>query len=98
MKLGPFFFDTKEIFLMLAALLIAVAMYFKWPLWQFQAESLLVLVIMFLTLKGLLPSTHNEVFFLHALVTIVLTLFFPLFQVLLFYAITFFIFKVVKLI
>jgi hypothetical protein len=98
MRIGPFFFDSKEIFLVLAAVLLSVAFYFKWPLWQFQPEDLLVLVIIFLILKGLLPSVHNEVFFLHAIVAIVLTLFLPLFQVILFYAITFFIFKIMKLI
>jgi len=98
MRIGPFFFDSKEIFLMIAAVFIGIAFYFKWPLWEFQAEELLVLVVIFLILKGLLPSVHNEVFFLHALVTIILTLFFPLFQVLLFYTITFFAFKIVRLI
>src|SRR3989338_3622083 len=97
MRLGPFFFDSKEIFLILASALLAVAFYFKWPLWEFQPEDLLVLVVLFLILKGLLPSVHNEVFFLHAIVTVALTLFFPIFQILIFYAVTFFIFKMLKL-
>lgn len=98
MRIGPFFFDSKEIFLVLAAILAGVAYYFKMPLWQFRAEDLCVLILVFLILKGLLPSIHNEVFFLHAIVAVILTLFLPLFQVLLFYCITFFIFKAVKLI
>lgn len=98
MRIGPFYFDTKEIFLVIAAIIVGLAMYFDWPLWYFEAEELLVLTIVFLILKGLLPSVHNEAFFLHALVTIILSIFFPMLQVALFYAITFALLKAVKVI
>ncbi|HJZ23443.1 hypothetical protein A3H80_01465 [Candidatus Roizmanbacteria bacterium RIFCSPLOWO2_02_FULL_37_19] len=98
MYLGPFYFDTKEIFLLLAAIFIGAAVYFNWPLWEFDKPTLLTLTIIMLILKGLLPSLHNEAFFLHAIAAIFLTLFLPLFQVLLFYFITFFLLKAVKVI
>lgn len=98
MKIGPFYFDTKELFLVLAAVLLAVSLYFAWPLWQFDGRELLTLTIIFLITKGLLPSVHNEVFLLHALVTVLLTLFVPFFQVILFYALTFVCLKALKVI
>lgn len=96
MKLGPFYFDTKELFLILAAILLSVSMHFGWGLWEFDRQELLTFTILFLLTKGLLPSIHNEAFLLHALVTIILTLFIPFFQVLLFYMITFALFKALK--
>jgi len=98
MRIGPFYFDSKEIFLVVAALLLSAALYFHINLMFFEPQALLTLVVIFLILKGLLPSIHNEAFFLHAIVTIFLTLFLPLFQVLLFYAVTFVFFKVLRVI
>jgi hypothetical protein len=98
MRIGPFFFDTKELFLIFAIILLAAALYFNIQLLFFEPQSLLTLAVIFLILKGLLPSIHNEAFFLHAIVTILLTMFLPLFQVLLFYAVTFVFFKALKVI
>ncbi len=98
MRLGPFFFDTKELFLILAILLLAGSLYFHIDIHFFDQKSLLTLAVIFLLLKGLLPSVHNEAFFIHAIVTIFLTLFLPLFQVLLFYAVTFAFLKILKVI
>lgn len=98
MRIGPFFFDTKELFLFFAIVLLAGALYFNINLLFFEPKNLLTLAVIFLILKGLLSSTHNEVFFFHALVTIFLTLFLPLFQVLLFYTVTFIFFKAAKVI
>src|SRR3989338_6436988 len=98
MYLGPFYFDTKELFLIIAALFLGAALYFGWPLWEFDARELLTLTILILLTKGLLPSIHNEAFFLQAIVTVILTLFLPFFQVILFYFITFFLLIVIKVI
>jgi len=98
MYLGPFYFDTKEIFLILAAVLIGLAMYFGWPLYWFNARTLLLLVILMLITKGLLPAIHNEAFFILALVTIFLSLYLPLFQLVLFYFISFGMFRLMKVI
>jgi len=98
MYLGKFYFDTKELFLLLGIALLLLSIFFKWDLWRFDQKTLLTLAIVMLLLKGLLPSIHNEAFFMHAVVTVLLTLFLPMFQVLLFYFITFFIFRVMKII
>jgi len=98
MYLGPFYFDTKEIFLMLAAILVGLAMYFGWPLYWFNARTLLLLIILMLLTKGLLPAIHNEAFFILALVTVFLSLYLPLFQIILFYFISFGLFRLMKVI
>lgn len=98
MYLGPFYFDTKELFLILAAVLIGLAWIFGWPLWWFDKRVLLTLVIIVLFTKGLLPSIHNEAFFILTLVTVFLTLYLPIFHVVLFYFICFLLFRVLKVI
>jgi hypothetical protein len=98
MYIGPFYFDTKEIFLILAAILLGVAMFLGWPLWWFDKRALLTLVILVLFTKGLLPSIHNEAFFILAIVAIFLTLYLPIFQVVLFYFLSFLMFRVLKVI
>lgn len=98
MYLGPFYFDTKEIFLIIAAIFIGLAMYFGWSLWWFDKRSLLTLTIIILITKGMLPSIHNEAFFILALVAIFLTLYLPIFQVFIFYILSFLIFRLLKVI
>ena len=98
MYLGPFYFDTKEIFLILATILLGLASFFGWPLWWFDRRALLTLVILLLITKGLLPSIHNEAFFILAIVAIFLTLYLPIFQVVLFYFISFLVFRLLKVI
>lgn len=98
MYIGPFYFDTKEVFLILAAILVGFAMYFGWSVWWFDKRMLLTLIILMLLTKGLLPAIHNEAFFILAIVTIFLTLYLPIFQVILFYFISFLLFRVLKVI
>ena len=98
MYIGPFYFDTKEIFLIVAALLLGLAMYFGWNLWWFDRRTLFTLVILMLVTKGLLPSVHNEAFFILAIISIFLTLYLPVFQVVLFYFVSFLFFRLLKVI
>jgi hypothetical protein len=98
MYLGPFYFDTKEIFLIIAAILLGVAHFMGWPLWWFDKRVLLTLAILILFTKGLLPSIHNEAFFVLAIVTIFISLYLPIFQVVLFYFISFLMFRLLKVI
>lgn len=98
MYLGPFYLDTKEIFLILAALLIATASFFGWSLYWFDRRTLLTIVILMLITKGLLPSIHNEAYFVLAIVTIFLTLFLSIFHVILFYFLSFLLFRLLKVI
>jgi len=98
MYIGPFYFDTKEIFLILAAILLGLAMFFGWSLWWFDKRALLTLAILMLMTKGLLPSIHNEAFFILAIVTIFISLYLPIFQVVLFYFVSFLMFRLLKVI
>lgn len=98
MYLGPFYFDTKEIFLILAAILVGFASYFGWGLYWFEGKTLLTLIVLMLITKGLLPAIHNEAFFILALVTIFLSLYLPIFQLVLFYFISFGFFRLLKVI
>ncbi len=79
MYLGPFYFDTKEIFLILAAILTGLAIAFSWPLLWFDSRVLLTLIILILVTKGLLPAIHNEAFFILVIVTIFLSLYLSFF-------------------
>jgi len=98
MYIGPFYFDTKEIFLILASFLLGLAMFFNWPLWWFDKTSLFTLVILILITKGLLPAIHNEAFFTLAIVAIFLTLYLPIFQIILFYFLGFIFFRLLRVI
>src|SRR3990167_4861998 len=98
MYLGPFYFDTKEIFLILASILIGLAMFFNWPIIWFNPKILLTLIVLILVTKGLLPAIHNEAFFILAIVTIFLTLYLPFFQIILFYFISFTLFRLLRVI
>ena len=98
MYIGPFYFDTKEIFLILAAVLLGLAWWLGWPLWWFDKRALLTLVILMLFTKGLLPSIHNEAFFILGIVTIFISLYLPIFQVVLFYFLSFLMFRLLKVI
>ena len=98
MYIGPFYFDTKEIFLILASVILTLAWVLGWPLWWFDKRVLLTLTVLLLITKGLLPSIHNEAFFILAIVTIFLSLYLPIFQVVLFYFISFLMFRVMKVI
>ncbi len=98
MYIGPLYFDTKEIFLILSAIILGLAMFFGWSIWWFDKRALLTLVILILFTKGLLPSIHNEAFFILALVSVFLTLYLPIFQVILFYFLSFLIFRLIKVI
>ncbi len=98
MYLGPFYFDIKEILLILTAAIIAVALYFHIELYLFNSKALFTILILILITKGLLPAIHNEAFFILAIITIFLTLYLPVFQVVLFYFITFLLFRVLRVI
>jgi hypothetical protein len=98
MYLGPFYFDTKEIFLILAAIFIGIAMILNLPLYWFDQQALLLLVILILITKGLLPSIHNEAFFIIALICIFATLYFNIFQIVIFYFLSFAFFRLFRVI
>jgi hypothetical protein len=98
MNIGPFYFDKKELFLLVAIVLLGCALYFGWPLWVFKAQTLLTLSVIILLTKGLLRSINNDAFFFHVLTTLALAIFLSTFQVILFYLVTFVLFRLLKVI
>lgn len=98
MYLGPFYFDIKEVILILLTILIGVALLLGWNLYSFDKRALLTVLILILITKGLLPAIHNEAFFILAVVAIFLTLYLPAFQIILFYFISFLLFRLFKVI
>lgn len=98
MYIGPFYFDTKELFLILCCVLLSVAIFFGWDVQWFDKKVLLTLTIIILLTKGLLPAIHNEAFFFLALASILLTFYLPVFYVILFYFLTFVFFRFLRVI
>lgn len=82
--LGKFYFEKKDLFLILAILLLWGTIHFSYPLPLFDPQNLLILTVVFLLAKGLILPTHDTAVFTTFLVALLLTIFFPLFKVLLF--------------
>lgn len=98
MYLGPFYFDTKELFLILLTFLLGIAMAMGWNLLWFDTKNLFTMTVIILFTKGLLPAIHNEAFFMVAIVAVLLTLYIPIFQVVLFYFLSFVLFRLLRVI
>lgn len=89
MYLGLFYINTKELFLILAVILLFLALKFGWSIYWFDKRELFFLVFLMLVTKGLLPAIQNEAFFIMAIAAIFLTLYLTIFQVLIFYLLSF---------
>lgn len=98
MYIGPFYFDIKEIGLILISFVVGLALFFNLDMYMFDKRALLTILLLILITKGLLPAIHNEAFFILAIVTIFLTLYLPVFQIVLFYFISFLLFRLLKVI
>ncbi len=96
MYLGPFYFESKDLFFILAAILLGIAMYFDWPLWSYSGSTLLTLAILMLITRGLIRSADNAIFYYHAIMTLILAIFFPFLQVILFYCAGLVLFRLFK--
>lgn len=98
MFIGPFYFDSKELFLLFAAAILFVARFVGWaPVW-FDADKLLTLLLLIIIVKGLVPGVHNQAFFVVSVVALIATLYLSLPQVLLFYLFTFLFLKIFRVI
>jgi len=98
MRLGPFYFDTKEVVLFLSAIFVGIAYFLNWNIPFFETQTLLVLIVVMLITKGLLPGLHNESHFIIGVTALLLTFYLPLFQVLIFYFLSLILLKVFKII
>ena len=96
--LGQFYFDKRDIFILLAIVLLLAGYQFGFPLPYFSYQNLLFLTLLFLLAKGFLLSTYDSALFITFFTACVLTLFLPLFQVLLFLLLAFFFLRLFKVI
>ena len=97
-NLGKFYFSKKELFLLLASVLLFVIMQFNFTVSFFNPFNLLVLTVFTLLAKGFFTTTNDSVLFIIFLASIFLTLYMPMFQVVLFYALSFVFLKVFRVI
>lgn len=96
--LGKFYFEKKDFFLILAILSLLGTIHFSYPLPLFDSKNLLVLTILFLLAKGVVLPTHDTAVFTAFLVALFLTLFFPLFKVLIFLVFAFIFLRLTKVV
>ncbi len=98
MYLGPLYINTKELFLIFAVFLLALALRFGWNLNWFNTKTLLIVVLFLLVTKTAIATIQNEAFLMLALVAIFLTLYFSIFQIMIFYLVSVALFRWLKLI
>lgn len=96
--IGQFYFDKKDLFLILAILLLLAGNATGYPLPFFNYQYLIFLTLIFILAKGFLPPTIDSVLLILFLVSALLTLFYPLFQVLIFIVLSFVFLKLAKII
>jgi len=96
--LGKFYFDKRDLFIILVIGLLLAGFQLGYPLPYFQYQNLIVLSLLFLLGKGFLLTTYDSILFVTFLTAITLTLFVPLFQVLLFLVLAFIFLRFLKVI
>lgn len=82
--IGQFYFDKRELFLLLALILLGIAIYLNYPIPVFIPQQLFVLLLLLLLSKAIIPSAKDTPIFLTFLVSLFLTLILPFFSVILF--------------
>ena len=96
MKIGPFYIDTKELFLIALVILLLVLRFFGVSVMWLDGDEMILLAVLFLLIKGMLPAIHNETMLLLAIISIFLSLYLSAFQVLVFFLVTFFFFRLFR--
>lgn len=96
--IGQFYFDKRELFLILGIIVLGIIIYFNYPIPLFRPQQLFVLLILLLITKAIIPSTKDAPLFLVFLTAIILTLFVPFFTIVVFVFIALFILKILRVI
>jgi len=94
--LGHFYIDKRDLFIVLAVVLLLLGNYFHYPLPYFEYKNLIILAILFLFAKGFLLTAYDSALFATFLTATILTLFFPLLQVLYFLSLSFIFLRLFK--
>lgn len=97
-NIGKFYFNKKELFLLIAAVLIFFVMRSNYTISFFDPFDLLVLTVFTLLVKGFFTSTNDSPLLIIFLFAIFLTLYIHLFQVIIFYFLSFVFLKVLRVI
>jgi len=96
--IGQFYVGKRDIFLLMGAILLVIALYLHYPIPYFDTQNLLILFILAFFTKGLLLPTHDSAVFLTFLLAVFLTLFIPLLEVLFFLVLSFLFLRLTKVI
>jgi hypothetical protein len=94
--IGQFYFDKRDLFLLSALLALGIIIHFDFPLPLFNPKNLLVLTLLIFISKGTILPAHDAVVYVTFLSAMFLTLFFPLFKVLLFLVFAFLFLRLTK--
>jgi len=96
--LGQFYFDKRDLFIILGLVLLVGAWYFKFLIPFFSYTDLFVIILIFLLAKGILLPASDSLLFLLFFSGLILLFFFPLIQVVFFLFIAFLLFRLLKII
>ena len=96
--IGQFYFDKRDLFIVLAVGLLLAGFHFQYPLPYFQYQNLIILSLFFLLAKGFLLASYDSSLFAVFLAAIILTLFLPLLQVFYFLGLAFVFLRILKVI
>ena len=94
--LGKFYFDKRDLFIILTIILLLAGFKLNYPLPYFEYKNLIILSLLFLLGKGFLLTSYDSSLFTTFLIAIILTLFLPLLQVLYFLALSFIFLRLFK--
>src|SRR3989344_8288107 len=97
-NIGRFYFNKKELFLLVAAVLLFIIMRSNYTISFFNPFELLVLTVFTLLAKCFFTSTNDTPLLIVFLFAIFLTLYIPLFQIIIFYILSFVFLKALKVI
>jgi hypothetical protein len=96
--IGKAYIEKRDIYTLLALGIIGLARYKRYPISYINYDEVLSLVVIFLLAKGLILPSHDSVVFLVFFLALLLTLFIPFFQTLLFLFLAFLFLRLFKVI
>ena len=82
--LGKLYFEKKDLYYFLGVGLILLGRYLNYPLPYISYDALLILAVLFYLAKGLILPAYDSILVVVFVAALMLTLFLPLLQILLF--------------
>lgn len=87
--IGQFYIDKRDMFLLLALLVFGILAYTQYPVPLIDPASMTLLLLFTIVAKGFIPPASDSALFIAFFVSVILSLFAPLFHVLVFMALAF---------